>query len=402
MPDSDQGGETNIESGGDTTIGGDVVGRDKITTTTTNTTNVGADSVAGDKVTQTTVTTNVEGGPTTRTAIIGVIIIAALAIIVLAAVIFGGGGLGRPTPTPSATATNPAPSATPVLPTSTLVIAVFTDTPMPATTEPPSPIPTITPTPTPTPSSTPTPTDTSFPTNTPTLTLTPSPTSALGVYDDFNDQCLDEARWALQAEPVGFDTPTPTPIPVQGNCLDTAWEFITEDRRGHLNVFLTFEGDVTNKMVQKSSACYQEAEVWLALHDVIVLDDNLRSAYLSVGVSVSRQSGPGFLEVRLEGTNPTGKASPPTTYQITMRLTVPDGYQNFGPWEYTLDHAALFAFRVEDNRLGVYLDHDPNPLFHTFSISPGSLPCGLTLGYHADTLTLLEGYFDEVRLAPLP
>jgi hypothetical protein len=33
---------------------------------------------------------------------------------------------------------------------------------------------------------------------------------------------------------------------------------------------------------------------------------------------------------------------------------------------------------------------------------PGSLPRGLTLGYHADTQTLLDGYFDEVRLAPPP
>ncbi len=397
MPDSDQGGETNIESGGDTTIGGDVVGRDKITTTTTHTTNVGADSVAGDKVTQTTVTTNVEGGPTTRLAIAGVIGIAVLAILVLAAIFFDGNAPARPSPTSSATATLLPPSAT-----STVEEPSRTPLPVaPATPEPPSPTPTITLAPSSTPTAeTPTPTDTAFPTNTPTLTLTPSPTSALGLYDDFNDLCLDEARWALQAEPVGFDTPTPTPIPVQGNCLDTAWEFISEDRRGHLNVFLTLEGDVTNKVVQKSSACYQEVEVWLALHDVLVFDDNLRSAYLSVGVSVARVSSPGFLEVRLGGTNPTGKASPPTTTQLTMRLTTPDGYQNFGPWAYALDHLAVVAFRVADNRLTIDLDHEA--LSPSFSISPGSFTCGLTLGYHADTQTLLEGYFDEVRLEPLP
>jgi len=395
MPDKDQGGGINIEGGGDSTIGGDVVGGDKITTTTTHTTNVGEDSVAGDKITQTAITTNVEGGPTTRLAIAGVIGIAVLAILVLAAIVFGGNAPARPSPTPSATASVP-PTATLPAPTSTFVIALVTDTPIPATTEPPSPTPTITPTP----SLTPTLTDTAFPTNTPTLTPTPSPTSALGVYDDFNDQCLDEARWALQAEPVGFDTPTPTPIPVVGNCLDSAWEFLTENREGHLAVFLTLEGDVTNKSVQKSSARYQEVEVTLALHDVIVFDDNIRSAYLSVGVWLSRVSGDGFLEVRLEGTNPTGKASPPTTYQITSRLAVPDGYQNFGPWPYTLDQLITVAFRVADNRLTIYLDHQP--LSPSFSILPGSLPRGLTLGYHADTLTLLEGYFDEVRLAPLP
>ena len=400
MPDKDQGGGINIEGGGDSTIGGDVVGGDKITTTTTHTANVGEDSVAGDKITQTAITTNVEGGPTTRLAIAGVIGVAVLAILVLAAIVFDGGAPARPSPTPSATATVP-PTATLPASTSTFVIAVVTDTPIPATTEPPSPTPTITPTPSLTPTTeTPTPTDTAFPTNTPTLTPTPSPTSALGVYDDFNDQCLDEARWALQAEPVGFDTPTPTPIPVQGNCLDSAWEFLTENREGHLAVFLTLEGDVTNKSVQKSSAGYQEVEVTLALHDVIVFDDNMRSAYLSVGVWLSRVSGDGFLEVRLEGTNPTGKASPPTTYQITSRLAVPDGYQNFGPWPYTLDQLITVAFRVADNRLTIYLDHQP--LSPSFSILPGSLPRGLTLGYHADTLTLLEGYFDEVRLAPLP
>jgi hypothetical protein len=391
MPDSDQGGSTNIESGGDTTIGGDVVGRDKITTTTTNTTSVGQDAIAGDKVTQTTITstTNVEGGPTTRTAIIGVIIIAALAIIVLAAVIFGGGGPGRPTPTLS---------ATPVIPTSTFAIAMFTDTPIPATTEPPSPIPSITPTPTL--SSTPTPTDTSFPTNTPTLTLTPSPTSALGLYDDFNDQCLDDARWDFKVPPAGEGTPTPTPIPAQGSCLEAADQFLTEDRDGHLTVFLTLEGDEANSLIQKSNACYKEVEVLVALHDVIVFDENVRTAYLSVGVSVARVSGPSFVEVRLEGGNSSGRFRA----QITSRLTLlgAGGPTTLAVLPYTLDQLVRVAFRVDANtgRLNVYVDGQPVTPDQGLSIK--SDPCGLTLGYHADTQTLLDGYFDEARLEPLP
>ena len=393
MPDSDQGGETNIESGGDTTIGGDVVGRDKIATTT-HTTHVGADAVAGDKVTQTTITTHVEGGPTTRLAIAGVIGIAVLAILVLAAIFFGGGAPARPSPTPSATATTPLPSAT-------LTVEEPSRTPLPllVTTEPPSPIPTITPTPTPTPSSTPTPTDTSFPTNTPTLTLTPSPPSALGVYDDFNDLCLDEAHWALNVAPVGTETPTPTPIPARGSCLNASDQFFNEDRDGHLNVFLTLEGDETGSLVQTSNACYKEAEVLLALHDVIIFDENVRSAYLSVGVSVARKSGPSFVELRLEGTNASGRFQP----QITTRLTLlgAGGPTTLAALPYTFDQIVRVAFRVNDKyglRLTVYVNDQPiKP-----DLSIESAPCGLTLGYHADTQTLLDGYFDEVRLELLP
>ncbi len=400
MPDTDQGGETNIESGGDTTIGGDVVGRDKITTTT-DTTNVGQDSVAGDKVTQTTITstTNVEGGPTTRLAIAGVIGIAVLAILVLAAIFFDGNAPAKPSPTPSATATTPAPSAAPVIPTSTFVIAVFTDTPVPATTEPPSPIPTITPAPSSTPTETPTPIDTAFPTNTPTLTLTPSPTSALGIYDDFNDQCLDEARWALNVAPVGTETPTPTLVPARGNCLDASEQFFNEDRDGHLNVFFTLEGDETSSLVQTSNACYKEAEVLLALHDVIIFDENVRSAYLSVGLSVARKSGPSFVELRLEGTNASGRFQP----QITTRLTLlgAGGPTTLTVLPYTFDQIIRVAFRVNDTyglRLTAYVNDQPiKP-----DLSIESDPCGLTLGYHADDQTLLDGYFDEARLEPLP
>jgi hypothetical protein len=401
MPDVNQTGETNISSGGDTTIGGDVVGGDKITTTTTNIANTAGDSVAGDKITQTV--TNVEGGPTTRLAIGGVIGIAVIAILVLAAIIFGGQAAAKPTSTPSAT-----PSATALVPSSTSPIVAVTDTPLPipATTEPPSPTPTVTLTSSPTPTTEtpvpPTPSDTPFPTNTPTLTLTPSPTSALGVYDDFDDRCLDEARWQFKAPSVGEGTPTPTPVPSVSGCLDTQREFLTEDGAGHLTVFVTLEGDVSESLVQKSNGCYREVEVQFALHDAIVFDEEARAVYLSAGLSLSRVSGEYFVEVRLEADSASGRdSSGRLRPRINARLSLLNsgGPTTLGTLPYQFDQPVTVAFRVNDrNQLITYVDGQPiGP-----PLSVLSDPCGLTLAYHADTFTLLDGYFDEARLEPLP
>jgi hypothetical protein len=102
MADDKQSDGANLNSGGDANIGGDVIGRDNITTTSTST------------------TTNIEGGPVARYAVIGIIIavvsMAAIAIIVLV-LSRGTPSLTAPseaTPTPSTTATG-SPSATPVL-----------------------------------------------------------------------------------------------------------------------------------------------------------------------------------------------------------------------------------------------------------------------------------------------
>jgi hypothetical protein len=366
MPDQNQSGGANLNSDGDTNVGGDVVGRDKnITATTTSTTTIN------------------EGGPTARYAVIGLVVVAALTIIVIAVIAFGGNHPPAPSPTLSATPTLEAPSRT---------LA-----PIPATTEPPSPTPTFTFTPSPTPTTeTPTPTDTDFPTAIPTLTPAPSPTSALAVYDTFDDRCLDDALWTVKPEGVGPETPTPTAFLLRVNCLDTQLQFLTEDENGHLAVFLTLEGDETANLIQKSNACYQQVEVALNLFDVIVLGDSPGTDYLSVGVSLSRVSGPSFLEVRLQGSNVTGRL----TSQINARLTAPTGPGNFGPWPYAFNQPVTIAFRVKNNRLTLYLDDQP--LLPSFSILPGSTLCGLTLGYHADNQTLLDGYFDEVRLTPLP
>jgi hypothetical protein len=222
------------------------------------------------------------------------------------------------------------------------------------------------------------------------------------LYDDFGDQCLDSALWALNVAAAGTETPTPAAALSQATCVDTQRDFITEDEQGHLAVFLTLEGDVTDNVAQKSGACFREVEFTFSLHDVIVFEDVTRSAFLSVGAALQRVSGDSFLEVRLEGNNPSGRASPPMEFQMVVRLTTPaqGGYINLFQTPYVADQLATVAFRIKDNRLTVFLNHEA--VSPTLSILPGSLACGLTLGYHADPGTLLDGYFDEVRVTPLP
>lgn len=394
MPDQNQSGGADVESGGDTTIGGDVVGRDKITTT--HTTHVGADSVARDKITTTTVH---EGGPTARYAVIGLAVVAALAIVVMGLIVFGGNPPPTPSPTAGVTATFPA------------VVVVPTSTP---TVEPSrTPEPTLPPSPTATgPPLTATPTPSPLPptaTDTPNPLEIPTPTSALPVYDGFDDRCLDAERWDLKVEPVGPETPAPTAIPSQGNCLQAQRQFFTEGANRRLSVFVSLEGDVTHSLAQKSNACYDEVEVVTALNEVQNFDEpRVHSSYLSLGLALTRQSGmDGFLEVRLEGSNASGRLSA----QITSRWTIATGYINLGTMPYTFRQPVTVAFRVadvgrdggeagaaaENKRLTVYVDDKQiGPSFSMISA------CGLTIGYHADAPTLLDGYFDEVRLLPLP
>jgi hypothetical protein len=141
MADDKQSDGANLNSSGDTNIGGDVVGRDKITTTSSSTTNIGADSVEGDKV---TATTNIEGGPVARYAVIGIIMVAIVAII---AVALRGGIPSTPTPgmtpiptvAPAFTSAPPTATATPVStapytptePTATFVQPTSTNTSVP-------------------------------------------------------------------------------------------------------------------------------------------------------------------------------------------------------------------------------------------------------------------------------
>ena len=391
-PDKDQQDGVDVNAGRDVTVGGNVVGRDSVTNTTTTTT-----------TTQIT-----EGGPVARYAVLGVVGIAALALIIIA-VIASRNNPPPPTPTQPPTATIPAPTLTPSPPP--------TDTPPPAptATHPPTMPPTATPvelpsdTPSPTLPATTTP---EHPTTTPTNALppapTPSPTSALAEYDDFNTNCLDAGRWDLKTEPAGLEAQTPTPLPTLGNCLQAQEQFFTQGGDGNLSVFLSLEGDQTHSLVQNPAACYKDVEVRLALNDMQVFDTSAgHTSYLSVGVSLSRVSGDGFLEVRVEGGNTSGRLAS----QITSRWTLPGGYINFGPLPYTFRQPLTVAFRVKEVGKGsgnaalgqsksvtAYVDNQP--IGPPFSILAD--PCSLTIGYHADAPTLLDGYFDEVRLNLAP
>lgn len=367
MSDKDQSGGLNIENSGDVNIGQDAVGRDKIITTQT---------------------THVEGGPVARYAVVGVVAIAALAIIIIALLASRGAApIATATPTqtaafiPKATQTDTPPPPNTVTPTQVLLLP--TDTP-----EPPTPTPTIGPTFTP------------APTETPTLPpgVTPSPTSALALYDDFGDNCLNASRWALAATPNGPEAPTP--IPVSGDCLQAQRQFFTEGRNGHLTVFVTVEGDQTHSLVESSNACYAQAEVTLALDDVTILSEETHIAYLSVGLALTRISGDGFIEVRLEGVNSGRNVSP----EITARWTNAAGYTTLASRPYTFQQPVTVAFRIGEvgvdgpasasQRLVITINGEP--LVSRFSMLTA---CGLTLGYHADSPASLDGYFDEVRLS---
>jgi hypothetical protein len=238
----------------------------------------------------------------------------------------------------------------------------------------------------------------------PPLRPTPTPTSALPLYDDFNDNCLSADKWRLITAPAGLETPTSTPVPEVNDCLQTQRQFITEGNNGRLNIFLTLEGDQTHGLIQTSSACFNEAEIWLALNDVQVFDSEVRTSYLTVGLSLTRASGnDGFLEIRLEGSNASGRLAS----QVASRWTIPTGYLNLAARPYTFRQPIHVAFRVTEvggiapasanQSLSVYVNGEQlGPAFSMVSA------CGLVIGYHADAPTLLDAHFDEVRLTPLP
>lgn len=383
-------------SGDEVNVGGDVAGRDKIVSTTTSTS------------THTT-TTNVEGGPVARYAVVGIIVIALAAILAIAL------SIPRPpvvTATPTLTASStpepsltpaPVPSATPAAPTAT---ATETAAPPTATPTPPPPTETAT---------LPPPTETATATLPPGVTATP--TSAVPVYDAFDDRCVNADRWAQQAMTSGAalrapaaDEATPeataTATPQPPRCLPVEEQFFTEGADGRLTVFVGVEAGGTESLIQAPPGCFREAEVVLALAEAEILSGG-REVYLAVGASLRRRTGDAVLEVRVRAYNYTGR----TEIDLRPRLIVPDGTLDLNPIPYTLGRPVTVALRTRDigaapvegaastNKiLTMYVDGQP--LSPSFSIIAD--PCSLTLGYHAEAQTALFGYFDEVRLNPVP
>ena len=387
-----QSGGVNIE--GTANIQGNAVGRDSISQTTN------------------TTTTIAEGGPVARYAVMGVIVIAVLAIVIIALLATQERPV-VPAPLPTATATLPpthAPSATSTL---THLPPTATEPPTARPTSTPSetpPPPTETPSPSPSPTqeaTLPPPTDTtpSLPTEpataTPTfaatitqvaplnLTSTPLPTPVLPLYDDFASTCLRKEKWMLDWV---WQSPLPTPgAPV---CLVTRPQFMDAD--GGLMVFLdsTVEltRSVTHALTSAQMGYFQQVEVRFALTDVGVFSDT-RTAYLSAGVSVQlARPADADLEVRLQGSNASGKF----VYQITSLLNLKDGSGNIGGsiLPYTPGQPVVAAFRVKGNKLTAYVDNQP--IAGPFSIL--SEPSAVNIGYHADTLTTIDGAFAEVRI----
>ncbi|MBL8055754.1 MAG: hypothetical protein JNK29_03605 [Anaerolineales bacterium] len=379
-------------TGDDITVGGDVAGRDKIVNTTT-----------------TTTTTNIEGGPAARYAIVGIVLIALAAILVIAWL------AARPPvlpATPSATLTAtapPAPSATPaVVASATLEPASATPTasPPPATDTPTPPAPSVTPTPSAT--ATEPPTFTASPT--PPAVLTPG--AAVPVYDAFDDRCVNAARWALQtvssatALRNAADSATPeasaTPTPEPPACLPVEDQFFTEGRDGRLTVFVGVEAAGSHGLVQAPAGCFREAEVVLAIDQADLLAPE-REIFLSMGAALQRRTGPAVLEVRVRASNFSGRVET----DIRPRLTVPDGTLDLSSTPYTLGQPVTVALRARDigeapaggtaaNKiLTIYVNGQP--LAPSFSIIAD--PCDLSIGYQAELQTSLLGFFDEVRLA---
>lgn len=189
-----------------------------------------------------------------------------------------------------------------------------------------------------------------------------------------------------------WQSPLPTPgAPV---CLDTRPQFMAAD--GGLMVFLdsTVEltKSVTHALTSAQMGYFKQVEVTFALTDVGVFSDT-RATYLSAGVSVQlARPADADLEVRLQGSNASGKF----VYQITSLLTLKDGSGNIGGGRlpYTPGQSVVVAFRVKGNKLTAYVDNQP--IAGPFSIL--SEPSAVNIGYHADTQTTLDGAFAEVRI----
>ncbi len=383
-----QNGGLNIE--GSTNIGGDAVGRDSISQTTTTTTN-----------------TNIaEGGPVARYAVIGLVVIAALAIVIIA-LLASQGPVVLPTspPTASVTATlvpsqTSSATASPTEPPPTFT-ATRTDTPSPSATETPVP-PTETPSPTTTPTqeetlppgatepatATPTPSATVTETASPTPTLTPWPATVVPLYDNFASSCLKKEKWMLD---WAWLSPLPTPgAPV---CLDTRPQFMAAD--DGLMVFLdstvVLPKGASHALTSAQLGFYREVEVKFTLNQVEVFTDT-RTAYLTAGVSVRlARPADADLEIQLQGSNASGRFG----YQIVSLLTLKEGGNiSGGKLPYTPGEPVVATFRVKGNKLTAYANGQL--LAGPFSIL--SEPSAVNIGYHADPQSTLDGTFAEVRI----
>jgi len=382
-------GGASLTSGGDASVGGDVVGRDKVTHTESSTTYIS------------------EGGPAARYAIIGIVVVALAAIgsfAILAlrdAATPDAANVLRSTATPAMTETRLVETATPTPPTPTPTEAPATLTPTPTPTEAPA---TLTPTPTPTEAPAtpaPTPTPTALPTATPTSTEAPPSASTLPLYDDFEDGCLDAARWSVQTNPADFATPIPVAVLSSADCLQTSDQYFVNEENGVLAVATSLEGEQTFGLAASPPACFSEAEVTLTLNEVNVFEGR-RSAYLNVGVDIVQRTRPARVEVRLLGGNLNG----PRRYNIFLRLITATGPSDYGLRDYTPGRPITVAFRVVKQQLVVFagglpftvMSEDGQLVPIAFTIRGN--PCVLTLGYRAEDQIALNGAFDEVRLQP--
>ena len=209
------------------------------------------------------------------------------------------------------------------------------------------------------------------------------------MWDDFSDNCLEKTRWALIDELYGLATP----IPALGECLNPRRQFFAQDD-DHLSVFVDSDATVNNYRQHTlvpltGPMCYKQVEVIASL-DSVSLGSDSRLAYLSVGMALTRIAGNGYLEIRLQASNATGRFTP----LITSRLTLNEGgYQDFGTLPYTLGQPTILTFSVHGNKLTAYANGQL--LAGPFSIIND--PCLLGLGYYADQDTTLDGYFDAVR-----
>ncbi len=373
-------GGASLTSGGDASVGGDVVGRDKITHTESSTTYIS------------------EGGPAARYAIIGIVVVALAAIGLFAFLALRGAAppdianVLPPTATSTITETRVAETATLTL-TPTPTEAPATLTPTPTSTEAPT-----TPTPTPTPTEAPT---TPTPTPTPTGTEAPPSASTLPLYDDFEDGCPDAARWSVQTNPADFATPIPVVVLSSADCLQTSDQYFVNEENGVLAVATSLEGEQSFGLAASPPDCFSEAEVTLTLNEVNVFEGR-RSAYLNVGVDIAQRTRPARVEVRLLGGNLNGLRR----YNIFLRLITAAGPSDYGLRDYTPGRPITVAFRVVKQQLVVSAGGQP----FTAMSEDGQLvpiaftirgnPCALTLGYRAEDQIALSGAFDEVRLQP--
>lgn len=343
----------------DLTIGADLAGRDKIVTTTT------------------TTTTIVGGGRLAVLALAGVAALAVTALAVLAA-------------RPARTAALP-PAATTITAAATATLPV---------TSPPSATATL-PSPTLTPPSTLTPvspgalaTQPFEPTDAPPL---PAPAPApLPLYDAFDNGCLDAARWSAAGASAA----------PAGPCLDADWPFLTEGRDHRLAVFLSLETAQDAAFTQNPAGCFQAAAVTLALNPSEVYGGP-GQVYLSVGLRLPRVGRMAGLEVRVQASTQTGRL----VYALAPRYSEPGGTWDFAPLPYVPGRPVTLTFATDsvgasavDRAAGVNyrltLAVDGQPVEPALSLS--GYPCALALGYHADPQTVLDGYFQTVRLQPAP